>query len=262
MFRFLLSVFVFVSSQALAATKPFALKDCESYVTSAKGRNALAKAGLWLTKMNLADLEVQRVDISQDNLLSDHTYSGVDDEFPAKFNSPLIKDSPLSPLEQKALGISGTSEVLSTNFRGRLRPLSDAELILEIFDRNRKIGETILHSNRLRLGFQNRVEFYQSYWKTEGYETDIAAFFHDSGYILLPSENGFAFVFSLAAIEKPVEKSEYFEFSIFKTRECPGREAVLMKDYIFPQREAPSGSKNLCLDDLGLKLVLPYKGKD
>jgi hypothetical protein len=136
-----------------------------------------------------------------------------------------------------------------------LKASSAGELVLTSSKDGNKIGETTLSSDRLRIGFQNRVQFYQSYWKAEGYETDMETFFADHGYVLLPAGR-FAFVFPLIATNTAPSELEYFEIAIFAARDCPEREAFLMKDVLFPEKGRPSGAKNICLDPLGLKIAI------
>jgi hypothetical protein len=262
--RFFLTILIFTFANAFAATKPVTIEDCEKLVIGKSGQSALSKIGLWLVDTDLSDLEVHRIDISVDNLVEDHVYesSGVMDNTPTKFKGGPIQDAELTPYERKAFGITGDVSVKTKNLRAKLKSRQLKDLKLETFDGDKKIGETVLHAGLARIGFTNRLQHYQSFWASEGFDTDINSFFGDHGYVLLPADNGFAFVFSLAAIEKPVGESEYMEFTVFAMRNCPGRDALLMKDFIFPMKDTPSGSKNICLDDLGLKLVLPYKGED
>jgi hypothetical protein len=257
-------ILIFAVEQIHAAhTKSFQVGDCEKMVLGRKGDTARTKVREWLADFNFIDLELLRVGVAEENLIEDHIYDDTeDDQASTKYKIPILDQNlPLSKLELFAFGISPDRVVSVSDVRFSLKSKSADELVLTSYNGAEKIGEVTLSTNSLRIGFQNRIQFYQSYWKAEGFETDVETFFGDYGYVLLPAGR-FAFVFPLIAADKPPMASEYFEMTIFSMRDCPGREAFLMKDLLFPDKGQPSGAKNICLDPLGLKIALPVKDEE
>lgn len=258
-------ILVLMAQEVFAArVKPLERSDCEKMLLGRKGETARAVVGHWLANSDFPGFELLRVDISEDNLEEDHVYDEEQDDFVHTRYMPATPDqgAPLSNLELAALGIQPRERGIPTkDVRLSLKAKSAEEMVLTSYRGGDKIGETILSSRLLRIGFQNRVQFYQSYWKAEGYETDAETFFADSGQVLLPGGR-FAFVFPLIATNNPPMMNKYFEIAIFSMRDCPGREALLMKDILFPEKGQASGTKNICLDPLGLKIIAPFVDGD
>ena len=262
-----ISFFILISTAQpvfAAQGKPFDVGDCEKVVLGRSGEVARARIAKWLKPFDLTGLELLRLNINKDNLADDHIYGATDEEDQERTDFKPVhpsQDSPLSMLELSALGIPLNTDVPVKDIRLTLKSTPKGEMLLTSYHGEVRIGETRIAANRLRIGFQNSVQYYQSYWKAEGHETDLETFFGDQGFVLLPAGR-FGFLFPLISTNRSLAESEYFEMLIYSMRECPNRDALLLKDILFPEKGKRSGAKNICLDNLGLKVIWPYKREE